>query len=136
MSPGTVIHFPNFVFHDGAVRDKYLISLGTASGITVLVKTTSKGWRYLLTYGCQCKHRFPNFHLVQNCCQFPKPTWACLVEYYEFDNLKLLQKKQAGDFSIVHSLPKNIALELAQCAADSNDISGRHELIVRDANGL
>jgi hypothetical protein len=136
MTPGTVIHFPKFVFHDGAVRDKYLIALGSSFGITVLVKTTSKGWRYLLTYGCQSRHRFPCFHLVQNCCQFPKPTWVCLDDYYEFDDVELARREQAGEFRIAHILPSGIAADLAQCAIDSDDISGQQERIVRATNGL
>lgn len=136
MTPGTVIHFPNFVFHDGAVRDKYLIVLGSAFGVTVLVKTTSKGWRYLLTYGCQSRHRYPCFHLVQNCCQFRKPTWVCLIDYYEFNDAELAQGEQVGDFHIAHLLPSNIALELVQCAIESDDISGKQQSVVRAANGL
>lgn len=108
MTPGTVIHFPNFVFHDGAIRDKYLIALGSALGITVL----------------------------QNCCQFPKPTWVCLDDYYEFDDQELARRGQAGDFQIAHILPPGIAVELAQCAIDSDDISGEQASIVRAANGL
>ena len=61
MTPGSIILHENFTFHDGAKGKKYLIILGSNDGVTLMVKTTSQGARYLLDFGCQINHRFPNF---------------------------------------------------------------------------
>lgn len=136
MTPGKIILHPNFVFHDGAVSNKILISLGTKDDTTVFVKTTSKGYRYDHTFGCQCKHRFPNFHLVQNCCLLAKPTWVCLNEYYEFDRRTLEIKYASGDYKFIGDLNQDLTDRLVQCAIETDDISIHQEKIVRAANRL
>lgn len=136
MIAGTIISHPKFVFHDGGVNDKILISLGSAKGITVLAKTTSKSYRYDVLFGCQCRHRFPNFHLVQNCCCLPLPTWVCLNEYYEFDAEQLAMKQAAGHFRYLGNLPGDLTRLLVECATESDDISSHQEQIVRLSNGL
>ena len=136
MTPGTIILHPNFRFHDGGVSNKILISLGQHNDITVLAKTTSKGYRYDTAFGCQCEARFPCFHLVQNCCTLPKPTWVCLNEFYEFTGSELLLKRSAGEYRHMGDLSPDLTRLLIECVLSSDDISGRQENIVRAANGL
>lgn len=123
MTPGTVFTDQNFVFHDGETGSKILIALGTKSGVIVVVKATSQGHRYNSNFGCQIKDRFPNFHLVQNCCELTKPTWVCLQEFYEFRAAELVQKHFKGNTKIICTLSNEIMADLISCALDSMDIT-------------
>ena len=134
MTPGTILQHQNFRFHDGEVGNKIIIVLGSHAGGTVLVKTTSRSWRFSSSYGCQPLDRFPNFHLVQNCCILPKATWVCLDEYYEFSDVNLIALHFAGDVKQLGNLPPEITEALVACAVASNDISHYQEQIVRAAN--
>ena len=134
MTPGTILQHQNFRFHDDAIGNKIIIVLGSHAGVTVVVKTTSRSYRFSSCYGCQPLDRFPNFHLVQNCCILPKATWVCLDEYYEFLDAELVSLHFAGDVKQLGSLPPEIAEALVACAVTSNDISHHQEKIVRTAN--
>jgi hypothetical protein len=134
MTPGTILQHQNFRFHDGEVGNKIIIALGSHAGVTVVVKTTSRSWRFSSSYGCQPHDRFQNFHLVQNCCVLPKATWVCLDEYYEFTDAELVALHFAGDVRQLGTLPTEIIVGLVACALESNDISLHQERIVRTAN--
>lgn len=133
MTPGTLIVDRHFRFHDGNEAQKILVALGTAHGITLIVKTTSQGRRYKNDFGCQSDHRFPNFYLVQGCCCLSKPTWVCLDEYYEFKDSDLLQRHFSGDIRRIGVLPDEITESLMGCALRSEDISPRQCGIVQVA---
>lgn len=133
MTPGILFFDRHFRFHDGEEGQKILIALGTAHGVTVVVKTTSQARRYPIDYGCQAEHRFPNFHLVKGCCCLPKPTWVCLDEYYEFKDSDLLQRHFSGDINRIGALTDAITIELIECALRSDDISPRQTGIVQIA---
>ena len=74
MTPGTLFFDTKFVFHDGEEGKKILVVLGRKDGITLVVKTTSKGHRYRLDFGCQADTRFPCYYLPQGSCCLDKPT--------------------------------------------------------------
>jgi hypothetical protein len=133
MTPGTLFFDRHFQFHDGEEGRKILIALGTAYGVTVVVKTTSRGRRFRNDFGCQANYRFPNFHLVQGCCCLSKPTWVCLDEFYEFKDSELLQKHFSGDVNRIGLLTNEITLALMECALQSEDISPRQTSIVQTA---
>lgn len=131
MTPGTIFTDQNFIFHDGDVGNKILVSLGTKSGVIVVAKATSQGHRYNSNFGCQLKERFPNFHLVKNCCVLQKPTWICLHEYYEFSAAELLQKHFSGDTKFIGNLSDEITVDLIACALNSLDISAAQVEILK-----
>lgn len=133
MTPGTLFFDRHFRFHDGEEGQKILIALGTAHGITLVVKTTSQGRRYRNDFGCQAAHRFPNFHLVQGCCCLSKSTWVTLDEYYEFKDAELLQKHFSGDINRIGTLPDELTIALMECAMASDDISARQSAVVAAA---
>lgn len=133
MSPGSIFFDKNFNFHDGQDGQKFFIMLGSDSGISVAAKTTSQGARYLNEFGCQIDHRFPNFHLVKNCCCLPKATWVCLDELYEFSYAVILKKHRAGDLYKHGELPSNISRSLVDCALKSEDISQLQIKIIESA---
>lgn len=124
MNPGTLFFYENFKFHDGATADKIIVVLGSAGATTLIVKTTSKGRRYLNDHGCQSEHRFPNFHLVHNSCVFlSKPTWIVLDEFYELKHTILIQKSFHNEVRRIGVLETSIIADLLKCAIQSDDIS-------------
>lgn len=133
MTPGTLFFDRHFRFYDGEEGQKILIALGTAHGVTVVVKTTSQSRRFRNDFGCQTDHRFPNFHLVKGCCCLSKPTWVCLDEYYEFKDSELLQRHFSGDIDRIGLLTDEITIALMECALQSEDISPRQTHIVQTA---
>lgn len=133
MTPGTLVVDRRFRFHDGDEAQKILVAIGTAQGLTLIVKTTSQGRRYRNDFGCQADHRFPNFHLVQGCCCLSKPTWVCLDEYYDFKDSELLQRHFSGDINRIGTLPDEITENLMACALQSEDIAPRQCTILQTA---
>lgn len=133
MIPGTLFFDRDFHFHDGEDGRKILVALGTAHGITLVVKTTSQGRRYLNDFGCQADHRFPNFHLVQGCCCLNKSTWVALDEFYEFKDAELLQKHFSGDINRIGILPDELTIALMECSLKAEDISQHQDAVVQVA---
>ena len=133
MTPGTLLAHSEFSFHDGQTADKILVVLGALKGVAVLVKTTSRGARYTLGFGCQAKNRFPCFHLTKDSCCLKKPTWICLDDFYEFNHNQLLQRHFSGKIIRIGKLPDDITEQLLECALTCDDISQAHAMIVRAA---
>ena len=131
MTPGSIILHENFTFHDGAKGKKYLIILGSNDGVTLMVKTTSQGARYLLDFGCQINHRFPNFHLVRGCCCFPLSTWVCLDEFYLLTYKDLIAKHFKGEVYKYGELEDSLYKSLLNCALESIDITEIQSEIIK-----
>ncbi len=138
MIPGTLFFYENFKFHDGATANKIIVSLGSSGAITLAVKTTSKGRRYLNDHGCQSDHRFQNFHLVQNSCLFlSKPTWIVLDEFYELKQTIILQKSFSNEVKRMGILEKSLTIDLLKCAIHSEDISiSQVEIVKASLNNI
>ena len=133
MTPGTLFFDTKFVFHDAAEGKKILVVLGRKDGITVIVKTTSKGRRYGLDFGCQAQARFPCYYLPQGSCCLDKPTWVCLDEFYDFKDSELLQRHFSSQINRIGMLPDDLTVDLLKCALTSEDITGKQEDTVRAA---
>jgi hypothetical protein len=133
VTPGTLLADSQFRFHDGETGNKILVVLGALKGIAILVKTTSRGERYALSFGCQAKNRFPCFHLPKNSCCLSRPTWVCLDEFYEINHHRLLQKHFSGEVRQIGKLPDDIVEQLLECALDCDDLAMAQADIVRAA---
>lgn len=133
MTPDTLFFDRHFRFHDGEEGQKILIALGTAQGVTLVVKTTSQSSRFRNDFGCQVDHRHPNFHLIKGCCCLSKPTWVCLDEYYEFKDSELLQRHFSGDVSRIGLLTDEMTTMLMECALQSVDVSDYQRNILQNA---
>lgn len=130
MQPGDIYFHKDFVFHDGAKADKYLVVLGTSDSHLIVAKTTSQGHQYRNDYGCQSGNRFPAFFLPLGTCCMKKNTWVCLDELYELDKTALTAKIVAG---IVHGYGKITALarDIQFCAMNCIDTTTHQENIIR-----
>lgn len=130
---GTILLHRQFQFADGAQADKYLVALGGTPSTVVVVKTTSKGFRYRLDHGCQAGNRFPAFLLTQGCCCFPLSTWVCLGDFYELSKSDLLTKMFAGDVYKFGVLAPELTRDLQACAISCDDVSINQERIIRSS---
>jgi hypothetical protein len=133
VTPGVFLVDADFVFHDGDTAQKILVTLGTLEGVSLTVKTTSKGACYALDYGCQSHNRFPCFHLPKNSCCLPLPTWICLDEFYELKDSVLVQRHFSGRVRHIGTLPQNILEQLLECVLECDDISPSQKKIVLSA---
>jgi hypothetical protein len=124
MTPGTVLVDENFKFKDDNIRKKIFIVLNNGNcGFYIAVKTTSKGDRYGIQYGCQIMDRFPNFHLVKGSSFLHENTWIQLDDYFEFKSEKLIQKVMTGTIKRIGILELSQTIELLKCVSHSDDIS-------------
>ncbi|MFW2042678.1 hypothetical protein ACG94V_21140 [Acinetobacter sp. ULE_I001] len=133
MTPGSVFFDQQFSFHDGESGEKLFVILGWDSGIAIVAKTTSQQHGRGTTFGCQPADRFHNFYLPQHSCYFKKCTWVCLNEFYELNAVEVLQKRFAGLINPVCDLTEEMIRKLQDCALESDDLSGKHEKIIRSS---
>jgi hypothetical protein len=132
MDPGTLFIFENFVFHDGESANKIIVVLGSSKATTLVVKTTSKGNRYLNDHGCQSHHRFQNFHLaLRSCPVLSKPTWIVLNEFYELKHTILIQKSFSNELKRIGVLSDSLTLDLLNCVLQSDDINPNQTNIIQ-----
>jgi hypothetical protein len=131
MNPGEVYFDRSFAFHDGTTGEKLFVVLGTANGVSVVAKTTSKQHGRGTVYGCQPKDRFHNFFLPLNSCYLKGNTWVCLHEFYELNISKVAQKRFSGEVNHICSLEDRILREIQECAIQSKDISFFQENAVK-----
>lgn len=131
MTPCTFLFDENFRFHDGQKGRKIFVVLNNgSSGHYVAAKTTSRGDRYGIQYGCQIMERFPNFHFVKGSCFLHENTWIQLDAFYEFDAASLLQQVMSGQINRIGVIDTAQALELLTCASYSEDLSQLQESLV------
>jgi hypothetical protein len=132
MIPGAFLFDDNFKFRDGKTGRKIFVILNNGVlGSYIAVKTTSKGDRYGIQYGCQIMDRFPNFHFVNTSCFLHENTWIQLDDFFEFDAQKLLQKITNGEVRKLFVLDSSQTIELLTCASHSDDISVIHETEIK-----
>lgn len=127
---GSVIFHPKFQFHDGEERNKYLVVLGIQEGIALVAKTTSKGWRYTLDYGCQAGLNHAFFLPPHSNKLLAKPTWICFNEFYELNHSELINRLTGAELFHCGLLTNEHLKEIQECALQSEDISTHQENII------
>lgn len=131
MNVGSVFFDREFDFGDGDMGRKLFVVLGTAKGVSLAVKTTTKQRGRGTTFGCQIKDRFGNFFLPHRCCDLDKTTWVCLDAFYELDQSIVLTKRFRGIIDPICDLQPDLARLIQDCALMSKDISSAQEAIVQ-----
>lgn len=129
MTPGSILHDPQFLCHDKTQQNKLLVVLNDgAAGRYILVKTTSVSKdKASSTPGCHPKDRFRNFYIPQGQSDFRVDTWIMLNEFYEFDRNELLKRSLSGFMQIKGRLPETLVKSLLVCAKESLDITPAQE---------
>lgn len=129
MQPGDIYFHKDFVFSDGAQKDKYLVVIGANEALVVVAKTTSKGHHYRLDFGCQSANRYPAFFFPQGSCCMPLATWVCLDEFYELNKAALAGKIMAGVVRGFGKIPQHTR-DIQFCAMNCDDITPHQESII------
>lgn len=126
MTPGTVLHDPSFVFHDGEPGNKLFVALtdGGDGSVFALV-TTSKEKHKGRNPGCQSADRRPNYFFPTTSSNFRADTWVLIDAPYEFDLAELQRKITLGEIRTLFQLGKPELSDLLLCAMESPDISLR-----------
>lgn len=131
MTPGTILFHKDFKFADGQTKDKFLVVLGNlGAGVILAAKTTSKGHKYRLDFGCQSASRYPAFYLPARSCCFNLCTWVCLHEFYEINTTSLMQSMAVGIVYKYGILEDSFTRDLQFCAKGSDDISAHQEILI------
>jgi len=125
MTPGAVLHDPQFRFKDGETGNKLFVILNDGSaGFYVAARTTSQAKGKNRSEGCHLDDWQQNFFTPKAKGCFKKATWICLDDFYEFNAIELLQGRFSGRISSVGELSSPIFQALIDCALHSDDISG------------
>ncbi len=133
MTPGTFLFDDNFQFHDGAKGKKIFVLLNNgSSGEYLTAKTTSRGDRYGIQYGCQILDRFPNFYFVRGSCFLKDNTWVQLDAFYEFGAADLLQKVMSNHIKRIGVIDTAQMAQLLTCASHAEDLTQHQESIVNE----
>jgi hypothetical protein len=132
MTPGTILHDPEFRFKDGEVGNKLLVVLNDGSaGYYVTVRTTSNPKNKSSDPGCHLGDWQPNFFVPKGAACLKADTWVCLDDFYDFDAAELLRGHFAGRIHEIGRLPEAITADLIQCALNSDDISGAQSDVIK-----
>lgn len=132
MTPGTILSWEKFTFHDGAQADgnKLLVVLNAGGKVPYLmVKTTSQQHYMLEMEGCHSNRGY--YFFPENKNKWPKKkTWIILSDPYEFDAKKCLQEHFSGALKIVHQLDEAVLRALVNCFLRTDDCSGHHKKLL------
>lgn len=128
MTPGTLLVDKNFLYSDGTTGKKIIVILNDGTiGWYIIVKTTSKGEKYGVQFGCQSTYKFPNFCFDAGSCILNKRTWVQLDFFYPHIARELKQKIIDEEINYIGVLEPIQTLELLVCASHSDEISVIHE---------
>lgn len=130
MTPGSIVHYKRFTFHDGDQSDKLLIVLNAGGKKPYLViKTTSKhkGGR-ATKEGCHSERGY--YFLPAKRDGFPKNTWILLYEFYELTAAEFLKAHFGGDAEIRGTLMTETLRAIVNCAKKSQDWSTHYDGLV------
>ena len=131
MTPGSIVRYRNFQFHDGDHADKLLIVLNSGGKVPYLVlRTTSrqKAAR-LANEGCHAKEGY--YFLPAKRDNFPKDTWILLYEPYELNAAELIKAHFGGDAELIGQLKPELLRAIINCFKKSDDCSAYYDSLLR-----
>ena len=132
MTPGTILFDTHFEFDDGAVGRKLLVLLNDGTcGFYITLKTTSNPKHKGRKAGCQSRDRYPNFFVPDGSSDLRGDSWLMLREFKELTAPQLLQKKFSGIARHIGVLPKEMLIQLLECALAGDDLSTQQEEVLR-----
>jgi hypothetical protein len=123
VTPGSIVSYRNFKFHDGGEADKLLVILNAGNKMPYLVlKTTSRQnkWR-LPKEGCDAPRGY--YFLPAKRDNFPKDTWVLFEEVYQLDAAQFLKAHFGGDALVRGTLKVETLRAIINCAKKSDDWS-------------
>lgn len=131
MTPGSIVLYKQFQFHDGAQADKLLIVLNAGNKKPYLVlKTTSQAKAFRIAKeGCHSERGY--YFLPAKRDHFPKDTWVLFDDAYELDSVLLLKAHFAGDAQVKGTLRLDSLRAIINCAKKSQDWSDYYTELVQ-----
>lgn len=130
MTPGSIVWFQDFEFHDGATGTKYLIVLNNGLNRPYLVvKTTSQRKYRPNREGCHSDASC--YFLPAKRAWFPSDTWVILDEPYELDSIKFLKAKFDGRAEIKGELSTDLNRAIINCFSRTDDCSPHHLFLLK-----
>lgn len=123
MTPGSIVHYRQFQFHDGGQADKLLIVLnaGQKTPYLVLKTTSQQRGRRVAQEGCHAQWGY--YFLPASRDFFPKDTWILFDDVYELDAVLLVKAHFAGDAKVSGTLRTETLRAIINCAKKSDDWS-------------
>ena len=131
MTPGTVVLYRKFTFHDGDLSDKLLVVLNSGGKVSHLVlKTTSKqkAGRFAKE-GCHAQAGY--FFIRAQSDHFRKDTWVLLYETYELSSADFLKAHFGGVAEVVGCLKSETLRAIINCFKKTDDYSEHHESLLQ-----
>lgn len=126
---GQVLHYKDFCFEDGSVRDKLFIILNEADANlpSLVLKTTSQPRRYAgVSEGCNPRKKVFFVPLNWQEC-FSLNTFIQLPQIIEISTEELLRGALSKKISVISSLSANCFTQLKNCLKKfKDDISSEH----------
>ena len=125
MIAGTIIHWPNFVFDDGASADKYFVLLNSPQEVTdgtyIFCKTTSQKKNKPPSEGC-----LPSLSLFMikgSKDYFPKDTWLQFYEFFSYSLSEIFENKLKRSVKVVGNLSNLTMRQIRNCLKQCQDVS-------------
>ena len=129
MTPGTVVSWKDFTFHDGEQADKLLVLLNTGGKLPYLVvRTTSQQHHREAKEGCNAPRGYYFLPANRDC--FRVNTWILLYDPYELEATEFLKAKFRGDAKIIFELKKQTTRSIINCFLKTEDCSEYHRKLL------
>lgn len=126
LTPGDIIHYSNFSFDNGTIRDKFFIVLHKNPCLTLI--TTSNDLRYPMVDSLGCHPPKMTFFLpARHHAVFSQPTYLVMTRIWEFDVSTV--KELVGKSKITKKTPltSQLLLDIKDCLKNFHeDIATEH----------
>lgn len=121
IQPREILRYPNYVFPDGGVRDKYLVILASSRADDwIVARSTSQPRARPMTPACNHGHD-PSFYVGTIPGIFQLDTWICLDRLDELDPRELWAKAVEGSILRAGALEASLFCALLDCATRADD---------------
>ena len=130
---GTLFRYPNYVFPDGAQRDKYILLMGQIpGGDWIVARTTSRAHGRPQEPRCHHGNPYPSFFLGKADGILPLDTWLVLDRLDDHDSLEFQVRVINGLVIEVGPIPSALFCDALACAAGADDTSRAQERAMKD----
>lgn len=133
-TPGDILHYEDFVFDDGTIRNKFFIVLYDDPCLMLITTSNSLRYPMVKSYGCH-PEKFTYFFPCGTNPVFPKPTFVVMQRIYELQHKEAKKMLSSRRITKRSPLSCNILNSIKECLKHfHDDISEEHwDLIFSNA---